>query len=142
MVTKQQFMADLLNNYTEMMAYGVGRNKAKFFLPPYEWYNDSIAAWTNEMGLQLINYTPGTLSIADYTTPGMKNYRSSEAIYNSIIHLENARYSGMNGFILLVHIGTDPGRTDKFYDRLPELIRHFQGKGYRFQTIDRLLKID
>ncbi|MBL7741720.1 MAG: glycoside hydrolase family 9 protein [Chitinophagaceae bacterium] len=141
-VTRRQFMVDLLNNYAEMTAFGISQKNAVFFLPPYEWYNDSIAAWTKEMGLQLINYTPGTLSTADYTTPGMKNYRSSEAIYNSITHFESARPSGMNGFILLVHIGTDPKRTDKLYDRLPELIRHFQGKGYCFQTIDKLLKID
>ncbi|MBL7745065.1 MAG: polysaccharide deacetylase family protein [Chitinophagaceae bacterium] len=142
LVTKQQFKTDLLKNYTELARYGISKGKAAFFLPPYEWYNDSIAAWTREMGLQLINFTPGTLSTADYTTPDMKNYRNSEAIYNSIIHYENSKSSGMNGFILLVHIGTDPKRTDKLYDRLPELIRHLSAKGYHFQTVDQLLRID
>jgi len=119
---------------------GIIGKEASFFLPPYEWYNDSIVAWSKELKLQLINYTPGTLSHADYTTDHDKNYRSSETIYNSIIDYEKKSNTGLNGFILLLHIGTDPKRTDKFYKRLPELIKYLKGQGYNFKTIDELLK--
>ncbi|MFI5131410.1 MAG: glycoside hydrolase family 9 protein [Chitinophagales bacterium] len=117
-----------------------GRGFTRYFLPPYEWYNDTIAAWTKLRNIQLINYTPGTLSTADYTTPEMKNYRTTETIYKSIIEFEKTKPSGLNGFILLLHIGTDPKRTDKFYKRLPGLVQYLKAKGYRFQTIDQLLK--
>ena len=80
LVSKEEFKKDLLHSYFEINKSGISKDKAKYFLPPYEWYNDSIAAWTKEMDLQLINYTPGTMSNADYTTPDMKNYRSSEEI--------------------------------------------------------------
>lgn len=141
LVSKDQFARDLLDNYAEMKRFGIERPHAAFFLPPYEWYNDSIAAWTRALGLQLINFTPGTRSTADYTTPEMKNYRSSEDIYGSIVACEQ-RPPGLNGFILLVHIGTDPARTDKFYDRLPQLLKYLKAKGYQFQTVNQLLKID
>jgi peptidoglycan/xylan/chitin deacetylase (PgdA/CDA1 family) len=111
----------------------------KYFLPPYEWYNDSISTWCKEADIQLINYTPGTLSHADYTTSKDKNYRSSETIYNSIINYEKSKPAGLNGFILLMHIGAGPERTDKFYFRLPGLIRYLKQKGYHFQTVDQLL---
>jgi len=140
LVTKQQFTTDLQKNYDELKRYGINKTSAHFFLPPYEWYNDSIAAWTKEMGLQLINYTPGTLSHADYTTPGEENYRSSELIYKSIMGYEQRHPSGLNGFILLTHVGTDASRTDKFYNRLPELIRWLQSKGYQLVRVDELLK--
>ena len=113
-----------------------------YFLPPYEWYNDTIAAWCKEFNKQLINYTPGTLSHADYTTSKDKNYRSSETIYNSIIDYEKTKPAGLNGFILLMHIGAGPDRTDKFYNRLPELIKYLKQKGYQFQTVDQLLKTE
>ena len=142
LVTKKQFREDLLQNYAELNNAGIKKEKAKFFLPPYEWYNDTIAAWTKEMGLQLINYTPGTKSHADYTWPGLKNYQSSEAIYNSIINYEQSNPYGLNGFILLFHIGTDPRRTDKFYQYLPQLIKYLYAKGYHFQTVNQLLKPD
>jgi endoglucanase len=140
LVTRKQFSFDLADNYTSMARHGIDIKKASFFLPPYEWYNDSIAAWTKNLKLQLINFTSGTRSNADYTTPLDKNYRSSEEIYNSIISYEQTKPSGLNGFILLVHIGTDPKRTDKFYKRLPDMIKYLKAKGYQFQRVDELLK--
>ena len=87
------------------------------------------------MELQLINFSPGTISHADYTTPDMKNYRSSEDIMQSIKRMSDS----LNGFILLIHIGTHPVRTDKFYKRLPELLQHLKSLGYRFVSVDTLL---
>lgn len=141
-MTRDQFRNDLLANYGEMGRFGIPHRSAPFFLPPYEWYNDSIATWTKELGLQLVNYTPGTISHADYTTPADKNYRSSEAIFSSILAFDKSRSAGLNGFILLLHIGTDSGRTDKFYNRLPELLKYFISKGYQFQRVDEMLKAD
>lgn len=140
LVTKKQFQSDLRQNYAAMKKYGIEKAKAKYFLPPYEWYNDTIAAWTKEMGLQLINFTPGTLSHADYTTPADKNYRSNDVIFKSVTNYEQAKPAGLNGFILLVHIGTDPKRREKFYSRLNELLNYAKEKNYRFCRIDELLK--
>jgi peptidoglycan/xylan/chitin deacetylase (PgdA/CDA1 family) len=46
LVTRDQFVKDLDNNYRAMNVFAIRREDAPFFLPPYEWYNDSIAAWT------------------------------------------------------------------------------------------------
>ena len=140
LVSRSDFSNDLLANLDIMHSQGINTIKTKYFLPPYEWYNDSIAAWTADLGLQLVNYTPGTLSHADYTTPTEKNYRSSETIFNSIIDYDRSHTSGLNGFILLMHIGTDPGRTDKFYNQLPRLIQYLKQRGYAFKTINQLLR--
>ncbi|MDQ6756940.1 MAG: cellulase, partial [Bacteroidota bacterium] len=140
LVTQKQFVDDLNKNLKAIENFGVKKAAIKYFVPPYEWYNDSIALWTKQMGIQLINYSPGTKSTADYTTPDMKNYRSSEEIYQSIINKEKEDANGLNGFILLVHFGTDPKRTDKFYDRLDELITSLKHKGYGFKRIDDVLK--
>ena len=92
------------------------------------------------MGLQLINFTPGTRSTADYTYPDMgERYVDSKAILESIINYEQASPSGLNGFILLVHIGTDPRRKDKFYNHLPDLISQLKDKKYQFVRINELL---
>ncbi len=91
------------------------------------------------MGLQLINYTPGTRTNADYTIPGEKNYRNSKEIFQSVFNYEQSKPAGLNGFILLLHIGTDSKRTDKFYYQLPSLINYLKTKGYHFKKIDELL---
>ena len=140
LVSKEQFWTDLHNNYNELQKWGIGKKEARYYLPPYEWYNDTIAAWTGEAGLQLVNYTPGTLSHADYTTPDARNYRSSETIYNSIINFEKTSRNGLNGAILLLHIGTDKKRTDKFYHRLPQLLTYLKRNGYDLMRVDDLLR--
>jgi len=140
LVSREEFVEDLNNSYSEMVKYGIRREEAAYFLPPYEWYNDSIALWTDQSDLRLVNFTGGTRSNADYTYPEMGNqYADSKTIYNSIISYEQQSVSGMNGFILLIHIGTDPLRSDKFYFYLPELIKELKIKGYKFARIDELL---
>src|SRR6187399_215170 len=146
LVDKSEFMNDLfgsmerLGHISDNAGDPPSLSKSQhYFLPPYEWYNDTIAAWCKEFNKQLINYTPGTLSHADYTTLKDKNYRSSETIYNSIINYERSKPAGLNGFILLMHVGAGPDRADKFYARLPELIKYLKQKGYQFQTVDQLL---
>ncbi|WP_143304768.1 glycoside hydrolase family 9 protein [Chitinophaga vietnamensis] len=141
LVSKAAFMQDIARNYQRMAAIGITREAAPYFLPPYEWYNDTIAAWTREAGLQLLCFTPGTRSNADYTYPEMgKSYHSSTEIYQSVMDYENSHDGGLNGFLLLMHIGTDPRRTDKFYARLPALITALKKKGYRFVQLKELLK--
>ena len=142
LLNKKEFSFDLADNYTAMARHGIIGKKASFFLPPFEWYNDSIVAWAKELKLQLINYTAGTLSHADYTTDHDKNYRSSETIYNSILQYERSKPAGLNGFILLMHIGAGPSRSDKFYTRLPALIKYLKAKGYQFQRVDQILQTD
>ncbi|NLY24328.1 MAG: polysaccharide deacetylase family protein [Bacteroidales bacterium] len=138
LVTRMDFEKDLRDNYLAMEKEGVKNDMPQYFMPPYEWYNREISDWAGAMGVKLVNFTPGTTSNADYTTPEMKNYLSSETIYRHIMAYEERE--GLNGFLLLMHIGTDPERTDKLYNRLDELIKTLQRRGYQFVRIDELLK--
>ncbi|MDH3244165.1 MAG: polysaccharide deacetylase family protein [Saprospiraceae bacterium] len=140
LVTEDEFKRDLENNYREIVRFGINRAISRFFMPPYEWYNQQISSWTNEMGSILVNFTPGTRSNADYTTPDMgERYIGSEEIYDSIIDFEKTSSSGLNGFILLLHVGTHPSRTDKFYYLLPPLIDSLRSLGYQFDLLTKLV---
>jgi len=139
LVTKDQFDQDLAKNYEAMRQFGIRKTGAHFFLPPYEWHNQTIADWTAANGLQLVNFTPGTGSNADYTTSSMKNYVGSDTILQRIKAYQAKDANGLNGFILLMHIGAGPERADKFYTRLPELINWLRSKNYQMVRIDQLL---
>ncbi|MBD2699012.1 glycoside hydrolase family 9 protein [Spirosoma sp. BT702] len=138
LVSRELFVADLRANYVALATFIGKSGNATFFLPPYEWYNDSIATWTKAEGIQLVNYTPGTLSHADYTTPNDRNYRSSDVILESIRVYEQKKRNGLNGFILLMHIGTDSRRINKLYTRLDELLTELRKKSYQFVRVDEL----
>ena len=139
LITREQFENDLNKNYAAMQSLGIQRSDAKYFLPPYEWYNQTITNWTTTLGLKLINFTPGTRSNADYTTPDDKNYVSSDVILDSIKAYEGKDPAGLNGFILLMHIGAGPKRADKFYERLDPLITWLRSRNYQMVRVDDLL---
>jgi peptidoglycan/xylan/chitin deacetylase (PgdA/CDA1 family) len=44
LVTRDEFRADLEANVREMERFGVEREAARLFIPPYEWYNRTVAA--------------------------------------------------------------------------------------------------
>lgn len=134
LVTKEEFVADIQKNYAQLNAAGIKTEEATLFIPPYEYYNQQISEWCKEMGIQLMNYTPGTLTNADYTTPDMgEKYRSSKTIFNRIMEVE--KNEGLNGHIMLIHLGTHPDRTDKFYNQLDKLIKALTKKGYTFTGV-------
>jgi peptidoglycan/xylan/chitin deacetylase (PgdA/CDA1 family) len=139
LLTREEFEKDLNGNYAAMARLGIARSDANMFLPPYEWYNRTIADWTSAMGVTLVNFTSGTRSNADYTTTDDKNYIGSDAILDSIKTYEAKDPNGLNGFILLMHIGAGPKRTDKFYDKLDPLIMWLRSKNYEMVRIDLLL---
>ncbi len=123
----ESIKADIVNNLKELNNLGI---QANYFMPPYEWYNKKVVEIAQELNQITVNFSPGTRSNADYTTPNMPNYISSKAILNSIESYEKS--NGMNGFHLLIHPGTNPLRKDKLYLNLEQLISEFKEKGYQF----------
>ncbi|MFQ3341320.1 MAG: peptidoglycan/xylan/chitin deacetylase (PgdA/CDA1 family) [Flavobacteriaceae bacterium] len=104
--------------------------RPKYFMPPYEWYNQKVVEIAAQLNQTTISFSSGTHSNADYTTPDMPNYISSNDILESIYNYQSL--NNMNGFHLLIHPGTSPKRKDKFYLQLDELITKLKKKGYQF----------
>lgn len=135
LVDREQFVSDLRANYAELAKRKAGKPETLYFLPPYEWYNSAVAHWTSSLGARLINFTPGTGTNADYTTPDMKNYRSSDELLEGLIRFEAADPAGLRGAMILIHPGTHADRTDKLYLKLEEIISLFSAKGYIFKSL-------
>jgi peptidoglycan/xylan/chitin deacetylase (PgdA/CDA1 family) len=139
LVTHAEFEADLESNLRKIEGFGLERPQIGYFLPPYEHYNREIVDWSKAMGLTLVNFTPGTRSNADYTGEADNNFVASKVILDSIVRKEQQDPNGLNGFILLLHIGSGPGRTDKFPARFGALLDYLAGKGCQLVRVDELL---
>ena len=135
LVTYDQFKSDIENNFAELEKFGIQQKEASYFMPPYEWCNSEIVGWAKKSGLVVINFTPGTGTNADYTSPGMANYKSSEQIWEHLKTFEQYQNKHLNGAILLIHPGTEPARKDKFYNMLDKLINYLYSNGYRFSSL-------
>jgi peptidoglycan/xylan/chitin deacetylase (PgdA/CDA1 family) len=135
LVSYDEFEVDVRNNFAELARFGIKPGEASYFMPSYEWYNREIIDWSRKLGLEVVNFTPGTGTNADYTVPGSKNYISSVKIYSNLLKFENDHPDHLNGAILLIHPGTAPERSDKFYRLLEDMVRHFSSAGYQFKSL-------
>jgi peptidoglycan/xylan/chitin deacetylase (PgdA/CDA1 family) len=140
LVGQDEFIKDVKDNLAEIARFGVDLRNIGYWIPPYEHYNETIAKWSRQLGLTLINFSPGTISHADYTGEQDANFASSQKIWDSIFKKEREDSHGLNGFILLIHIGAGDGRKDKFFYRFDRLIEELSGEGYRLLRIDQLLR--
>jgi peptidoglycan/xylan/chitin deacetylase (PgdA/CDA1 family) len=133
------FVKDVQDNLVEIARFGVDVKGLRYWIPPYEHYNETIVKWSRELGLTLINFSPGTISHADYTGEKDANFASSKKIWDSIFKKEKEDPHGLNGFVLLIHIGAGEGRKDKFFYQFDRLLNELCGKGYGLLRIDQLL---
>lgn len=141
LVTEREFFWDVSQNESKCGRYRKQMNRqSSYFLPAYEHFNRDITDWTRKSFQNLICYTPGTLSQADCTLEADSNFVSSQAIFDSVLKREQEDPQGLNGFILLFHVGSGPRRADKFHPRLGELLDALARKGYQFVRVDELLE--
>lgn len=137
-ITDADFKSDLQKNIDDLKGLGATLGSPALFIPPYEWFNDDQVRWARAMNVQLFNFSPGSGSNRDYMPESDPHFASSQQILDDILAYERRDPHGLNGYILLLHLGAD--RRDKFAPYLDRLITELQGRGYQFVRIDELLK--
>jgi peptidoglycan/xylan/chitin deacetylase (PgdA/CDA1 family) len=139
LVTEDAFRIDLLQNIDDLRALGALADATKpvYFIPPYEWFNNDQSAWAKKMNVTLFNFTPGSGSNRDWAPEGHKSFVPSQQIVDDILKYEQKDPHGLNGFILLLHVGSE--RKDKTFLLLEPLVVELKKRGYGFVRIDEML---
>lgn len=133
-VSADSLINDFRRNMAELEKFGVDISNVDYYLPPSEWYNRETVRLIETQGQVSVNFTSGLRTAADYTTPDMKNYMSSQQLIDLLFVFEEE--NGLNGgAIILIHPGTHYKRTDKLYLRLDEIIKQLKKKGYTFNRL-------
>jgi peptidoglycan/xylan/chitin deacetylase (PgdA/CDA1 family) len=140
LVTASEFRNDLEKNLADLRELGAlcGQGPV-YFIPPYEWYNQDQVNWSHPMGVLLFNFTPGSGSNRDWAPEGHKSFISSQKIIDDILAYEKKDEHGLNGFFLLLHVGSQ--RKDKTFLLLGDLLKELQARGYSFVRVDQLLDL-
>jgi peptidoglycan/xylan/chitin deacetylase (PgdA/CDA1 family) len=139
-VTREFFQSDLQRNMEDLRKLGALRDGGVvYFIPPYEWYNRQHVEWARQRGVLLFNFSPGSGSNRDWAPEGHRSFAPSAKIFEDILAYETKDPHGLNGFILLLHLGAD--RKDKMFLLLDPLIRELRARGYEFVRIDQLLAL-
>lgn len=137
LVTEEFFKTDLQKNIDDLRKYGALKEPVVYFIPPYEWYNADQSTWAREMNVLLFNFTPGSGSNRDWAPEDHKSFVPSQKIVDDILAYERKDPHGLNGFLLLLHVGSQ--RKDKAFLLLDPLVKELKARGYEFARVDELL---
>jgi peptidoglycan/xylan/chitin deacetylase (PgdA/CDA1 family) len=137
LVTEQEFKNDLRRNIAELREFGACDSKPLYFIPPYEWYNGRHVQWARDLDCILFNFTPGSGSHRDWAPEGHRAFQPSTKILSDILLCEERDPNGLNGHILLLHLGSE--RRDKMHTLLERLVDQLHARGYVFLRLDTLL---
>lgn len=135
LVTEEQFRTDLAKNIADLKA--LGAQDPVYFIPPYEYFNADQVKWAKSMNVTLFNFTPGSGSNRDYIPESDPKFKPSADILKDILAYEQKDPHGLNGFLLLLHLGS--ARQDKMHPQLQPLIQQLKARGYTFVRVDALL---
>jgi peptidoglycan/xylan/chitin deacetylase (PgdA/CDA1 family) len=136
-----------LTRTDSVYAFLTGNHLSRIWRAPFGEKNRAICAWARDCGYVHIGWRQGKSWrqgldsndwIPDEDTPG---FHTPEEVLKKIIDLARTPPSGINGGIVLMHLGTvrkDP--TAQVYRILGKLIDELQGLGYGFVTIPEMLK--
>ena len=140
LVSETAFKSDLRKNIDDLRALRAlpDRPKVIYFIPPFEWYNADQTRWAREMNVLLFNFTPGSGSNRDYAPEGHKTFVPSAKLIDDILAYEQKDPHGLNGFLLLLHLGSQ--RADKVHPHIASLLDRLSLGGYSFARVDEMLK--
>ncbi len=141
LVSEEFFKRDLQKNIDDLRKLGALRDEKRpvYFIPPYEWYNADQSRWSREMNVFLFTFTPGSGSNRDWAPEDHKSFVPSKKIIEDVLAYEKKDPHGLNGFLLLLHVGSQ--RKDKTFLLLGELLTALKTRGYEFVRVDELLPL-
>lgn len=139
LVSRESFAKDLQRNIHDIRELnGLTGDEKVLFIPPFEWFNEDQVRWCREIGVTLFNFTPGSGSNRDWAPESHPSFVSSREIYDGILDWETRDPHGLNGFLLLLHLGS--GRQDPMHALFAVLLDEIVRRGYRPVHVDHLLR--
>jgi Predicted xylanase/chitin deacetylase len=143
----EPYLCNQLRRADSLFLSITGGHLAPLWRAPYGEKNRSICLWAQRCGYIHVGWRQGKtwrqgLDSNDWTpdeeTPG---YHSPEQVVDKILALANGAPDGINGGIVLMHLGSERKDANaQMFKMLGKLIDALNGLGYSFVTISEMLK--
>ncbi len=146
-VTKEWFLDELMKPAAKFEEL-TGTPMAKIWRAPYGEVNPQILRWAHELGYRHVGWTRDyahsmTLDSLDWViNRSDKNYQPGGKIIDRLLNFERESRDGVNGGIVLMHLGTERVAGDSVGLHLPRLIDEWRERGYRFVKVSTWLTED
>jgi peptidoglycan/xylan/chitin deacetylase (PgdA/CDA1 family) len=143
----QAFIARELQKNDSIFAILTGRKMSPLWRSPYGEHNKVLCIWAQHAGYLHVGWREGqTWKQSLDSNDGVPyeetaGFHSPEEVYRKIMTLAEASPNGINGGIILMHLGNIRTKKDmQVYTCLGKLIDSLQNMGYRFVVVSEMMK--
>jgi len=140
----REFVHDQLTRAAQLFEEVAGAKMAPFWRAPFGEHNAEIRQWAAELGYRHVGWTRGrswqeSMDTMDWVADTTSNaYHPAEEILAHLMKLADGETPGLNGGIILTHLGSHRQDGDHFYTVLPRLISGLREKNYALVKISEL----
>lgn len=130
-----EFIASQLGRAEALFQGVTGRQMDPFWRAPFGEYNGQILKWAADAGYRHVYWSPkmDTLDwVSDETNP---LFRSPGQMMAKLLRQAQTSPEGLNGGIILMHLGTEREGENRADTMLEGLIDQLSGEGYSFASV-------
>jgi peptidoglycan/xylan/chitin deacetylase (PgdA/CDA1 family) len=142
----EHILREQLLRVEDLFLKTTGENMVPLWRSPYGEYNREVCSWAKNYGYLHIGWRQGKTWrhgldsndwVPDSTTPG---YHTPADFLEKVIALSKSPPSGINGGIMLMHLGTErKQKSEQVHFVIGTLIDTLRAGGYRFVKVSELV---
>jgi peptidoglycan/xylan/chitin deacetylase (PgdA/CDA1 family) len=132
----EAFLKNQLQRTADMFQLIAGQPMSHLWRAPFGEFNAQILSWAQSVGFRHVCWTPHLDTLDWVASPSDPLFKSPEQILQGLLKRDSSDPYGLDGGIVLMHLGTERESGMEANKILPQLIESLRAKGYRFATVD------
>lgn len=133
----EAFLDEQLKKAAETFKLITGKEMSHFWRAPFGEYNGQILRWAAKAGYRHVRWSPHLDSldwVADHSSP---LFHLPQTTFSRILRRADRKPYGINGGIILMHLGTERKASERLDMHLQDFIEALKARSYTFGTIDQ-----
>jgi len=131
------FLRSQLSRAAGLYQLVTDRPMSAYWRAPFGEYNGTILRWGADAGWRHVYWSPHMDTLDWVANPTDPLFRTPAQILAGLLRQARQGPSGMNGGIVLMHLGTEREGESRADTVLESLVRQLEGDGYGFVPVDR-----
>lgn len=133
----EPFVRSQLSRTAGLYQLATDRKMAAYWRAPFGEYNPQILRWAADAGWRHVYWSPHMDTLDWVADTASALYRTPAQILQGLLRQSRQSPSGLNGGIILMHLGTERQGETRADTILEDLVRQLEAQGYTFTTVDR-----
>ncbi len=132
----QDFLKGQLQRAADLFKIITGRSMSPYWRAPFGEFNGQILGWAKAAGYRHVYWTPHMDTLDWVASPSDPLFRTPAQILQGLLGRDKADPHGLDGGIVLMHLGSERESGMEADRILPGLIEGLRQKGYTFGTVN------